>query len=209
MVVGVEKQFGKKMTRSLFLTALLFSLTACTTTTTGQFPELETVKRTVQNSIEISKKAIEDTLAKTKVKNKNESEPVDLGNPSISDEQNFEAVSQRETIESDAERRKQQSSQYVISEPEDLLKRPNYKKLTPIQYALITSHPVGEKKYNRTSVNINLAKNACLRFQSNEVAQDAFLKFGGPKFDPRGIDPDGDGYACGWNPEIYRNLKGS
>ena len=47
----------------------------------------------------------------------------------------------------------------------------------------------------------------CLRYQSEELAQYAFLRSGGPNIDSRGVDPDGDGYACGWDPSVYRNLK--
>ena len=33
----------------------------------------------------------------------------------------------------------------------------------------------------------------------------AFLAQGGPAVDPLGLDPDGDGFVCGWDPARYRS----
>ena len=30
--------------------------------------------------------------------------------------------------------------------------------------------------------------------------------WGGPKVDPKGIDPDGDGFACYWDPKPFRSV---
>ena len=35
-------------------------------------------------------------------------------------------------------------------------------------------------------------------------AQIDFLAKGGPERDRLGVDPDGDGYACAWNPAPFR-----
>ena len=35
-------------------------------------------------------------------------------------------------------------------------------------------------------------------------AQQAFLEAGGPERDRKGLDPDGDGYACAWDPTPFR-----
>ena len=32
----------------------------------------------------------------------------------------------------------------------------------------------------------------------------AFLEAGGPKRDRKGLDPDGDGFACAWDPRPFR-----
>lgn len=45
---------------------------------------------------------------------------------------------------------------------------------------------------------------ACTGFASPAAAQDAFLSNGGPGSDRFGLDPDGDGYACGWRPSPRR-----
>ena len=34
-----------------------------------------------------------------------------------------------------------------------------------------------------------------------------FLAAGGPERDRKGIDPDGDGFACGFNPAPFRAAK--
>ena len=44
------------------------------------------------------------------------------------------------------------------------------------------------------------AGNALARIE----AKIAFLEAGGPKRDRKALDPDGDGYACGWDPAPYR-----
>jgi len=130
----------------------------------------------------------------------------DLNNPSISDEQDFEAVTSRQSIESDAERRKAQSAQYQVIAPKALPSRPSGVAPTPVEFALQTSHPVGQKVYRRSIFSSSKTAKACAGYRSAELAQDAFLKAGGPKKDKLGVDPDGDGYACSWTPQKYREL---
>lgn len=127
-------------------------------------------------------------------------------NPLISDEQDFNAVSSRQSIESDAARRQAQSAQYKVIEPTAVPNRPGSVGTTPIEFALKTNHPVGQKVYRRSPFGANKVAQNCAAYSSAELAQDAFLKAGGPSKDKLGIDPDGDGYACGWNPGKYRGL---
>ncbi len=131
---------------------------------------------------------------------------VDPNNPNLSDEQDFQAVSSRESIASDAERRQAQSSQYKVIAPTAVPNRPNGTVQTPIQFALATRHPVGQKVYGRGLTSQRKAEAACARYDTDEKAQDQFLKNGGPNKDKLGLDPDGDGYACNWNPATYRGL---
>ena len=141
------------------------------------------------------------------IQNTSPNAPVpDLNNPSISDEQDFQAVSSRQSIESDAERRKAQSAQYQVIAPKAVPSRPGGGAPTPVEFALQTSHPVGQKVYRRSVFSASTAAKACAGFSSVELAQDAFLKAGGPQKDKLGVDPDGDGYACGWNPAKFRGL---
>lgn len=127
-------------------------------------------------------------------------------NPNLSDEQDFQAVSQRQTIQSDAQRRLAQSAQYQVIAPTALPERPDATGTTPVEFAVRTSHPVGQRMYRRgLGASESRAARACRAYSSQELAQDAFLQAGGPKRDRLGIDPDGDGYACDWNPEIYRS----
>jgi hypothetical protein len=131
-------------------------------------------------------------------------------NPDLSDEQDFQAVSGRQSIESDAERRQTQSSQYQVIAPKALPNRPRGGSQTPIEFAVATRHPVGQKVYSRSPFGgSSKFARACAQFTSGEAAQDAFLQAGGPKRDKLGVDPDGDGYACRWDPSVYRVTSAS
>ena len=133
---------------------------------------------------------------------------IDQNNPGISDEQDFGAVSGRESIESDANRRQAQSAQYQVVAPTAVPNRPSNVTPTPIEFALSTSHSVGDRQYGRGIANRAKAERNCQTYNSTDLAQDAFLKAGGPTRDRLGLDPDGDGFACGWNPAKSRGLRG-
>ncbi len=131
--------------------------------------------------------------------------PALIGNPGISDENNFDAVAARQTIESDAERLANQRLQYQQVAPTALPSQTGSRDPNIVKYALSTSHPVGTKLHSRAGINLRSrsARN-CAGFQSPDQAQIAFLKAGGPKRDRQALDPDGDGYACSWDPNPYR-----
>lgn len=75
------------------------------------------------------------------------------------------------------------------------------------EYALSTTHPVGERRYRRMAIFGQAhASVACRRYGSADEAQAAFLEAGGPERDPLGLDPDGDGFACAWSPDPFRRL---
>ena len=124
-------------------------------------------------------------------------------NAGISDEQDFNAVSQRETIESDAERIARNKAQYQVIQPTAVPERtetgPNI-----VQFALSTTHNPGTQMYKRSSLRITDPATACARFASPDLAQQAFLEAGGPDRDRKGLDPDGDGFACAWDPRPFR-----
>ncbi len=72
-------------------------------------------------------------------------------------------------------------------------------------YALSTQHAVGTKAYSRMGLTTKSRhQKACAKYSTSSDAQTAFLSKGGPKKDRLGLDPDGDGYACGWDPTPYR-----
>ncbi|QUJ77029.1 excalibur calcium-binding domain-containing protein [Sulfitobacter albidus] len=130
------------------------------------------------------------------------------GATGISRENNFDAVSNQRSIESDAARIAAARAQYQVIQPQALPERtdagPNI-----VAYALQTSHPVGTQIYKRFSFNAAGKYNRnCGQFRSQDRAQILFLESGGPEKDPKGMDPDGDGYACTWDPSIYRNVSG-
>lgn len=72
------------------------------------------------------------------------------------------------------------------------------------RYALQESQNPGQTKYPRAGASANAAARACLAYPSVNAAQTAFIAAGGPVIDPRGLDPDGDGFVCGWDPRPYR-----
>lgn len=75
-----------------------------------------------------------------------------------------------------------------------------------VQYALTTSHPAGTTLYERSSLQLRDPTRACQAYSSADQAQAAFLDAGGPQKDRKGLDPDGDGYVCGWDPAPFRKV---
>ena len=131
-------------------------------------------------------------------------------NTSISDEQNFDAVSARESIESDAARIAANRQAYVVIQPTALPTRPEDGRPNIVAYALQTNNPVGTQLYSRSGLNTQgRYERACMRFASPDLAQEEFLASGGPERDRLGVDPDGDGYACWWNPAPFRAARAS
>jgi hypothetical protein len=74
-------------------------------------------------------------------------------------------------------------------------------------FAKQTTHAVGERRYSRQALAFGSRGN-CRRFPTPDDAQRFFLANGGPERDPHNLDPEGDGFACGWDPEPYRRLGG-
>jgi len=92
--------------------------------------------------------------------------------------------------------------------PTDLPQRPGENLSLVVRFALATDNPKGQPLYRRSKL---LAKarfdRNCARYPSSEEAQEAFLKRGGPQRDPMGLDPDGDGFACYWDPAPFRQAR--
>lgn len=127
----------------------------------------------------------------------------------ISDEQNFDAVSARETIESDARRLARQARSYQIIPPAPVPIRTGQGGPNIVAYALSTSNAVGEQTYRRGGIGLaGRSQRACARYVSADRAQEAFLARGGPETDRLGLDPDGDGFACAWDPAPFRAARG-
>jgi len=130
----------------------------------------------------------------------------ELDTTRLSDENDFEAVSERQSIESDAERIESNRAKYVLIEPTSLPRRPGSKVPSIVEYAIKTTNPVGMQLYSRPFASATRFEWNCGRYSSQSAAQEAFLVKGGPKFDPNGLDPDGDGFACYWDPEPFRRV---
>ncbi len=126
------------------------------------------------------------------------------GNSGISDEQDFDAVAARETIESDAERIARNRSEYVTVQPKDLPQRPGDSGPNIVEFALATNHAPGVQLYRRGGLGVRDQNSACSKFASPDLAQQEFLARGGPERDRMGVDPDGDGFACSWDPRPFR-----
>ena len=126
----------------------------------------------------------------------------------ISDEQDFNAVASRETIESDAARIAANKAAYTEVQPTALPERTGGDTASIVEFALSTTNSVGQSQYKRAGVfaQSRFDRN-CAKYPSPDKAQEAFLKAGGPKRDPKGLDPDGDGFACYWDPAPFRSAK--
>lgn len=131
-------------------------------------------------------------------------QPVQLENAGLSDENNFDSVGARRTIEDDARRRAEIASQYTVIQPTALPQRestgPNI-----VDYALRSTNPVGTSIYQRFGINaVARSERNCAKYPTPDQAQIDFLARGGPAKDRLGLDPDGDGYACAWDPTPFR-----
>ncbi|MFL4472048.1 hypothetical protein ACERZ8_19995 [Tateyamaria armeniaca] len=132
-----------------------------------------------------------------------------LNNPGISDENSFDAVASRQSIESDAARIAANRQQYEVIQPTALPSRSGNTQPNVVQYALQTSHPRGTQVHRRVSIaSAARTQRNCAQYNSSDEAQIDFLAFGGPERDRKGLDPDGDGYACGWDPAPFRRASG-
>jgi hypothetical protein len=93
----------------------------------------------------------------------------------ISDEQDFNAVSARETIESDKERIERNRAEYVVVQPKDLPQRPGDTGPNIVEFALATKHAPGVQMYKRSGIGVRSAESACAKYSSPDQAQQDFL----------------------------------
>jgi hypothetical protein len=125
----------------------------------------------------------------------------------ISDENDFSAVSSRESIESDKQRIERNKANYQVVQPTALPQRTGDTGVSEIvQYAIAAQNRLGEPVYERSGSPEKQARN-CAKYATAEDAQAAFLKAGGPKRDPKGLDSDGDGFACAWDPTPFQKAR--
>lgn len=135
--------------------------------------------------------------------------PLVIQSSGISDEQDFDAVSGRESIESDAERLARAAEAYQVVQPTALPEPPPTTGPDIVAYALNAPNRVGQPWYSRFifSGQRRFERN-CATYRSADEAQRDFLARGGPERDGRGLDPDGDGFACDWDPAPFRAAVG-
>lgn len=129
--------------------------------------------------------------------------------PGISDEQDFDAVAARQSIDSDAERLARLRAGRVQIAPQPLPDRPADEAPNIVGYAVSTTNAVGQPVHRRGGIfGAGRYERACAGYRSADAAQTAFLDRGGPARDRLGLDPDGDGFACGWDPAPFRRAAG-
>lgn len=123
----------------------------------------------------------------------------------ISAENNFEAVGSRRSIEDDAALMARNQAQYEVIEPTALPSREGASGPNIVSFALATNHAPGTQVYRRSSFGTQArTERNCARYASADQAQLDFLERGGPERDRLRLDPDGDGFACGWDPSPFR-----
>ncbi|MDO5706044.1 MAG: hypothetical protein Q4G49_13395 [Paracoccus sp. (in: a-proteobacteria)] len=81
---------------------------------------------------------------------------------------------------------------------------------TPVltRFAFAAQHAPGTRVWPRAAgVSQAQAARVCAGYANADQAQIAFLAAGGPEQDPQRMDPDGDGFVCGWNPVPWRQSQ--
>lgn len=133
--------------------------------------------------------------------------PTAPGSAGISDENNFDAVASRETIASDKARIEANRAAYQQVAPTALPERAADTGPNLAAYALAATNRLGEAVFRRSPIKLANHDRACGHFASADLAQTAFLLNGGPKRDPGNLDPDGDGFACSWDPTPFQSVR--
>ena len=73
-------------------------------------------------------------------------------------------------------------------------------------FARSSTNQRGQSIYSRPSFHTFNHSTECALLNNDSNAQRFFLNSGGPEIDTKNLDPDGDGFACQWDPAIYRQL---
>ena len=136
--------------------------------------------------------------------------PEAVNDMGISRENDFEDVSGLRSIDDDAELIARNRAQYEVVQPSELPEREGEEGPNIVAYALRTTNPVGVPLYRRLTLfdpQGRMERN-CARYPSADQAQIDFLERGGPERDRLGLDPDGDGFACSWDPTPFRSVRG-
>ncbi|MCB1335154.1 MAG: hypothetical protein KDK26_16275 [Roseivivax sp.] len=123
----------------------------------------------------------------------------------ISEENDFAAVSGERSIQEDAALIAQNRANYQQVQPTDLPSRSGPSEPNVVEYALQTTHAVGTELYKRSAFSTQgRFERNCAKYLTPELAQEDFLAAGGPERDRYGLDPDGDGFACAFDPAPFR-----
>ncbi len=103
----------------------------------------------------------------------------------------------------------QNKAQYQQVQPTELPERTGAAEAAVdlVQYALNAPNRKGETIYPRSRIALANSERACGRYDTPEAAQQAFMRSGGPQRDPKNLDPDGDGFACHWDPTPFQKAR--
>ncbi len=118
----------------------------------------------------------------------------------------FSLEQQKKEREEAAKKLAELKEKRIVLELND--KEKNVEKITVnlALYARMNKNKLGKKIYNRHPIS-DINRPGCSQFANGNSAQIFFLKNGGPNNDYYQLDNDGDGFACKWNPEIYRKIN--
>lgn len=120
-----------------------------------------------------------------------------------SESQNFDPVTGREAA--DAQLRAQQAANRKVFLPQKGSSGAANTGPSIVEYALNAPNRKGQEWYSRSIfASQGRFERNCLKYSSSDAAQRDFLANGGPDRDRKGIDPDGDGFACGWDPALFK-----
>ena len=97
------------------------------------------------------------------------------------------------------------TSRVASAAPSDALARDTVAALA--QTSPVSAQPLLNQSQPAT-VPQTVSERACAKYSSSDLAQSDFLAQGGPRRDRLGLDPDGDGFACAWNPQPFRAAVG-
>ena len=109
----------------------------------------------LKNTDPVLAEILGDVLADDQVQDDQTQQNVEeLDTTRLSDENDFDAVSERQSIESDAERIEKNRALYVLIEPTSLPRRPGSKIPSIVEYAIKTTNPVGMQLYSLSLIHI-------------------------------------------------------
>ena len=115
--------------------------------------------------------------------------PALASNPGISDEQDFAAVSERETMESDAARRARNAANYEVVNATAVPNRDGTEGPNIVDFAIKAPNVKGQEWYSRSTLSgQGRFQRNCAKYRSPDAAQRDFLARGGPERDRLGID---------------------
>ena len=117
----------------------------------------------------------------------------------------FSQEQQKIEREQAAKRREELKAGRVVLEAKDKEKIKRHSVNLAV-FARSVSNKLGEKIYFRSFV-VSDAGSGCKKLSDQNAAQIFFLENGGPKNDFHNMDVDGDGFACKWDPAIYRKIE--